>query len=113
MLNETAEHHKKAAEHLERAAHHHKEAATHHEAGFHEKAAYHARLAHGHQVHAMSHAAESASYKSGAIVDMNARENRRGSAKCSSCDRSFFKINLTSRGQCQSCAQAKAPRKVS
>ncbi len=113
MLHETAEHHKKAAAHHERAAYHHKEVATYHEAGFHEKAAYHARLAREHAVQAMHHASEGTSYGKGTIVEMNARNNRRGSAPCHSCDKIFRKIDLTSRGQCLFCAQANVPHKGS
>src|SRR5689334_7481690 len=112
MLNEAAEHHKKAAEHHEFAARHHKEAAKYHETGFHEKAVYHARLAHEHHIHATYHASKGASSWRGAPVVVNAMKNGRGLVPCSSCERSFLKTLLTSRGQCQPCAEANKPRKV-
>ena len=111
MFNEAAEHHKKAAEHHESAAHHHRQAAKYHEAGFHEKALYHTRLAHEHQVHATYHASKGASSWKNAPVKVNAMKNGRGLVQCSSCERSFLKTLLTSRGQYQSCAAANKPRK--
>lgn len=32
--------------------------------------------------------------------------NDRGAAKCSSCGKVFFKLELTTRGQCPACAKA-------
>lgn len=112
MFHEAADHHKKAAAQHERAAYHHQEAARQHEAGYHEKAAYHARLAHDHTAQAVHHASEGASSANGVLRNMNAMKPRRGAARCCSCELSFLKINLTSRGQCLPCAQANKPRKV-
>ena len=112
MSNQAAVRHKKAADHYDKAAHHHKQAAKHHEAGFYERAAYHARLAQEHQIQATYHAPKDTSGKNDALLDINVVKDRRGVAECSSCALSFRKIDLTSRGQCLSCAQANKPRKV-
>src|SRR6478752_5054286 len=112
MSKQIAEHHKKAAEHHESAAHHNQQAATHHEAGSYEKAAHHARLAHEHYVHATYHASKGASLWRGAPDEVNAMKHGRGFTPCRSCDKSFLKTQLTSRGQCLSCAQANKPHKL-
>jgi hypothetical protein len=112
MPNRAAEYHKNAAEHHESAAHHHKEAAKHYEGGSHEKAVFHARLALGHHVQALHHALESASYWGGATAGVKAIKNGRGRVKCRSCNISFLKTQLTSRGQCLSCAKANTPPRL-
>ena len=57
-MSKTWEHYHHAAR--ERAAYHYKEAPKYDEAEEHEKAAHHAYLAHGHNQHAIHHAAEAA-----------------------------------------------------
>jgi HEPN domain-containing protein len=111
MSKQIAEHHKKAAEHHESAAHHNKQAVMHHEAGSYEKAAYHARLAHEHYVRATYHASKDTSSWRGAAGQVKSMKHGRGLTPCRSCDKNFLKTQLTSRGQCLSCAQANKPHK--
>ena len=62
MIQETIEHHRKAAERYAQAAHHNKEAANDHASGNPKKARHHAHLALGHHLHATYHAEEAAKY---------------------------------------------------
>lgn len=111
MFTEAADHHKKSAYHHELAAYHHKQAAKYHQAGQHEKALYHARLAQEHHIHATHHATEGGPCGSSTPLAENAMDNGRGFARCSSCEKKFYKLDLTSRGQCQLCAKASALHK--